>query len=46
MQAHKHTQKTNALKNTYMFKTGHRSCRKAIAIDVVTPAEAFHRDSC
>lgn len=37
---------SSLLKNTYVFKAGNRSCCKAIAIDVVTPAEAFHRDSC
>lgn len=29
-----------------MFKAGNWSCYKAIAIDVVTPAETFHGDYC
>jgi hypothetical protein len=29
---------------THMLKTGHWSCYEAVAVDVVTPAEAFHRD--
>lgn len=32
--------------HTHMFKAGNWSCYKAIAIDVVTPAEAFHGDCC
>lgn len=45
--SHAPTQKESTYgKNTYMFKTGNGSCCKAIAIDVATPAETFHRDSC
>jgi hypothetical protein len=29
-----------------MFKTGNGSCYKAIAVDVVTPAETFHGNCC
>lgn len=32
--------------HTHMFKAGNWSCYKAIAIDVVAPAETFHRDCC
>lgn len=32
--------------HTHMFKAGNWSCYKAIAIDVVTPAETFHGDCC
>lgn len=32
--------------HTHMFKAGNWSGYKAIAIDVVTPAEAFHGDCC
>lgn len=43
---HTHTEGKHKLRNTHVFKAGNRSCCKAITIDVVTPAETFHRDSC
>lgn len=41
-----HREGKHKLRNTHVFKAGNRSCCKAITIDVVTPAETFHRDSC